>query len=284
MNEFEREAITLNSAWGMIDEMANWAMFVKQDRTEPINLMFHTAQHAQLFIILLGDFLSEVRAFKGDPIPLGLTAPPSGARPTDLTFLYHLRQVCKYPKLGSDTSGLSAAIESFANWLETEFVARGVNLNEINVVADLRITRIRYLKMCGDIAKHNLARLATNVAHLRKLLDAAGHRVDEQHAYLAIDAFSRWFQQDIFVYHSSQIAEFLNNIRWAIFEYLLPEFQRSWHLTEQATPSFPIYAYHVPPELKEPIAEAMYWDLMNRVRAKPWMHRFIISESLKKNH
>ncbi len=77
MNDVEREAIILNSAWEMIDGMVNWAMFVKNDRAEPTNLMFETGQHRWLFIILLGDFLSEIRAFMGAPIPLGLKPAPS---------------------------------------------------------------------------------------------------------------------------------------------------------------------------------------------------------------
>lgn len=171
MNETEREAIILNSAWEMIDGMVNWAVFVKTDRADPSNLMFQTSGHARLFVILLGDFLSEIRAFKGEPIPLGLKPAPSNARPSDMTFLFHLRQVCADPKFGADTAGLSAAVEAFASWLEGEFTATGVNLHSIDVVADLRVARYRYIKMCGDMAKHNLARLATNVGHLRKLLE-----------------------------------------------------------------------------------------------------------------
>src|SRR6266436_3534949 len=98
MNDSEREVIVLNSAWEMIDGMVNWAMFVKNDRTDPTNLMFE---------ILLGDFLSEIRAFKGDRVPLSLKPAPSNARPSDLTFLFHLRQVSADPKLGAGTAALS---------------------------------------------------------------------------------------------------------------------------------------------------------------------------------
>jgi hypothetical protein len=281
MNDSEREVIILNSAWDMIDGMVNWAMFVKNNLAEPTNLMFETRQHSRLFVILLGDFLSEIRAFKGGPVPLGLKAVPPNVRRSDMTFLFHLRQVCAAPKLGVDTTILGAAIEVFARWLEVDFVAYGVNLHAIDVVADLRIERLRYIKMCGDIAKHNLARLATNVGHLRKLLDVAGHPISEQEAYLAVDNFFEWFHDDIFIYHSSQIAEFLNNIRWAIYDYLQPEFLRSWHLTEKATADWPIYSYRVPDDIAEPVAHAMYWDIMNRSRSKPFMRRFVVTESLK---
>jgi hypothetical protein len=61
--------------------------------------------------------------------------------------------------LGDDVAELAATVEAFASWLEGEFTASGVNLHSIDVVADLQVTRYRYIKMCGDIAKHNLARL-----------------------------------------------------------------------------------------------------------------------------
>jgi hypothetical protein len=76
MNEVEQEGLILNSAWEMINGMVNWAMFVKHDRTHLSNVMFETRAHAQLFNILLGDFLSELRVFRGEPIPLGLKAAP----------------------------------------------------------------------------------------------------------------------------------------------------------------------------------------------------------------
>jgi hypothetical protein len=284
MNDIEREAITLTSAWEMIDGMVNWAMFVKNDRTEPTNLMFATSAHSRLFAILLGDFLSEIRAFKGDPVPLGLKQAPSNARPSDLTFLFHLRQVCAEPKLGADTTALSAAVNAFADWLEGEFTAPGVNLPAIDVVADLRVARFRYMKMCGDIAKHNLPRLATNVGHLRRLLEAAGHPVSEQEAYLAVGNFFEWFHNDIFIYHSSLVAEFLNNIRWEIYQYLQPEFRRSWHLTDSATQELPAYSYHVPTHITEPLAVALYWDAMNRSRSGPYVQRFIVTDSLKRRY
>ncbi|NDW02958.1 hypothetical protein [Jiella pacifica] len=281
MNDTEREIIILKSTWEMIDGMVNWTMFVKTDQREPSNLMFQTSEQARLFVILLGDFLSEIRAFKGDPVPLGLKPAPSNARPSDLTFLFHLRQVCTDPKLGRDTTRLSSTVEAFASWLEREFTATGVNLPAIGVVADLRVTRLRYIKMCSDMAKHNLARLATNVGHLRKLLDRAGHSVSEQEAYLAVENFFEWFHQDIFFYHSSQIGEFLNNIRWSIYDYLQTEFRRSFHVPTNSTADVTRYSYLVPAEIDEPVAVAMYWDAMNRSRSQPYMQRFSIPDYMK---
>lgn len=264
----------------MIDGMVNWAMFVKISRVTPTNLLFETSVHSKLFIVLLADFLSDIRAFKGEGLPLGLNPAPANTKPSNLTFLFHLREVCANPMLGHDVSALQNVVEAFAAWLEVEFVAPDVNFANINVVSAIKVARYRYLKMCGDIAKHNIARLSTNINHLRKLLERAGKPISEQDAYLAIEDFAEWFH-NIFIYHSSVIAEFLNNIRWAIFDYLAPEFKRSWHLSEGATEVFPLYGYRIPKEISEPLARAMYWDVMNRVRTTPYMYRFVISDSFK---
>src|SRR5882672_4043740 len=104
----------------MIDDMVNWAMFVKDDRASQVVQTFSTDEHCRMFTVLLGDFLSEVKAFKGEPAPLGLLSPPSNARPSDMTFLFHLRQVCAVPQMGTDVADLRAA--------ETEFIAKGINL------------------------------------------------------------------------------------------------------------------------------------------------------------
>jgi hypothetical protein len=248
MMDIEREVIILNSAWEMIDGMVNWAMFVKNGNTEPTNLKFETAQHS-LFVILLADFLSQIQAFKGDPAPLGLKPAPSNARPSDLTFF----STCGRSALIRNSGKTRRPSGRLSRPSPTEFTAQGVNLFNIGVAADLWVARIRYIKMCGDIAKHNLARLATNVGQLRKLLEGAGHPVSEQEAYLAIENFFDWSHDDIFIYHSSRIAEFLNNIRWSIYDYLQPEFRRSWYPTNP-----PFYSYRVPPDITEPVAHAMY--------------------------
>jgi hypothetical protein len=62
---------------------------------------------------------------------------------------------------------------------------------------------------------------------LREILSRSNVSVDLDEAMLALEDFYRWFHDDILNYHASAIAEFLNNIRWGIYEYLQPEFHRS---------------------------------------------------------
>ena len=169
---------------------------------------------------------------------------------------------------------------AFAMWLEAEFTAPQVNIHNVDSAMDIVVTRYRYLKICGDVSKHNLGRLATNVSHIQKLFERAGHKVAEQDAYLAVESFYDWFFDDIYVYHASVIAEYLNNLRWAIYRYLQPEYHRAWHPTGVISGA-PMYAYNVPTSCTEPLARAMYWDVMNRVRARPWIQRFTVSDSFR---
>jgi hypothetical protein len=284
MNDIEQECIILNAAWIMIDDMVNWAMFVNKHSDAPTSLMFESSQHARLFNILLGDFLSQLSAFKGKSIPLGLSAVPSNAQQSDLTFLFHLRQVCRNPLLNDRASELTQAVEAFAAWLEQDIKVEGVNFPNIDVVADIRVSRLRYLKICGDVAKHNLARLSGNVTHIRRLLDESGHPVEEFEGFLAVENFFEWFHTNIFIYHSSVIADFLNNIRLAIDTYLASEFSRSHHFTEPEYQGFRMYNYRYPDGCDDAFARAMYWDLMNRVRSKPWMPKFDIHASFRSQY
>ncbi len=276
MNDIEQECIILNSVWEIIDGMVNWSMFVKRDLNIPTGMMFETSVHAKLFNILLGDFLSQLTHFKKQPIPFGLKSAPTNANPSDLTFLFYIRKIINDPKLGKNVSALASCTEDFAKWLEEEIIATEVNLADINLVADIRVPRFRHIKICGDIAKHNRTRLATNVKHIRQLLKDSGHIVSEQDAYLAVPSFFEWFHTHIFSYQSSAIVEFLNNIRWEIYEYLVPEFRQSWYSKKS-----PMYGYKYPPNCSEPAAQAMYWELMNRVRSKPWIERFVVPDIMK---
>ena len=278
MNDHEREAIILDSAWKMIDSMVNWALFCPVDLCKPTTLMFQNREHATIFIILLGDFLSQIRAYKNQPMPLDLRESPTNARPSDLTFLYHLKRVCEAPQLNATAVSLLGCIEKFSKWLEGEFMVPKVYFYDIDIEADIRIERYRYLKMCADIAKHHLGRLSYNVRHIRNLLNSAGCSVTEYEAYMAVDNFYDRFFEDVFLYHSGVIAEFLNNIRWSIFSYLQPEFHRSYHITGEFSPGLPAYRYHIPVQIQEPIAQAMYWNIMNRVRTKPLFPKFVIDD------
>jgi len=122
--------------------------------------------------------------------------------------------------------------------------------------------------MTGDICKHNYLR-SIGVAHdLKAILNESGVSVDINEALLALADFYDRFHTDILNYHASTIAEYLNNIRWGIYEYLQPEFKRSIVWESQ---NLPKYRYTYPTVLRSEFAKSCCWELMNEVRSEPYM-------------
>ena len=172
---------------------------------------------------------------------------------------------------------ISGPLEDFSVWLEGEAVVEKVWLPSINLELDIKVSRLQFIKICGDIAKHNFLRLSQNVERLRKLIGTNGHAITEGQAYLALPDFYEWFHRDIFAYHASAIAEHLNNLRLGIYGYLEPEYASAYY--EPGPPM--MYRYDIPPTIYEPLAKEMYWELMNMVRGRPWMPSFEVSEYVK---
>ena len=142
----------------------------------------------------------------------------------------------------------------------------------------LKISRISFLKMCGNISKHNFLRSVGVAEELKKTLAASGVEVTLDYALFALADFYERFHTDILNYHSSTIAEFLNNIRWGIYEYMQPEFRRSIVGVGGDPPK---YRYIYPKGVTFSFVKECYWELMNEVRSAPYMRRFAVTKWLK---
>ena len=270
----EQEVIVLKAIWELINEMVNYEMFVRLTRTDDVHLMFKTMTHQRLFNILLVDFLSQPGQW-----PFGLTGPPPGASKSERSLLFLLKRICDDPMFdptGGDA--LRVPLEAFMQWLEAECCVEKVWLPSINVESDIRVKRIAFIKICGNIAKHNFTRLSANVGEICEILEANGTAIDTDQGYLVIPEFYEWFHINVLNYHSSAIAEFLNNIRWGIYDYLRPEFARSFTKDDPASIA---YRFIYPPDCNRPVVQTMYWDLMNAVRSEPYMPRFEVTRYLK---
>jgi hypothetical protein len=276
----EQEAIILNAVWDMIDGMVNYGLLRHFDKTQDTNLQFHSDTEARLFNILLADFLSKPEARGSDPLPFDLPRPPDNASPSDRTYLFYLRLVCAAPQLAGDGAELRDHVEAFGTWLEATSHVEKVWLADISVETDITVTRFNYLRICGDIAKHNFSRLDRNVIKIRRILADNGKSIDVNQGFLALPNFYEWFHRDLFLYHASMIGEFLNNIRWSIYRYLRPEYDRAYR-ADNSDPCFPKYKFDIPAGIQDQLARSMYWDLMNRVRGRPYLPEFTISHSLK---
>jgi len=259
----EQEVIILKAAKELIDSMVNFELMSLLGNDPDSEIAFKDYTHQRFFNIILVDFLS--RTDKKGPVK-------------QTSYLGGLREIVNNPYFDENNSvhNLKVATQEFKDWLKQE-VEVDVWLPSIDKETKLKILRFDFLKMTGDISKHNYLRAISVAEDLKDILSKSGITVDINEALLALAEFYERFQ-DILGYHSSTIAEFLNNIRWGIYDYLQPEFNKSivW---EGGDP--PKYHYTYPKEIQSEFAKACYWELMNEVRSKPYMRKFKVNKWLK---
>lgn len=277
----EQEAIVLKAVWDMIDGMVSFGIFspLHEDqngvrRTRDILLLFRDDSARTLFNILLTDFLSYPKAGTFD-----LPSPPTHkeARSSDATFLFYLRRIAENPILGFDGHLISEPVNAFADWLDGIIRFEAAWFPRLNIGCQFEIERLEGIKLCGNIGKHSFARLSRNATEIKDLFERQDHTIKPEDAYAFMPDFYEWFHDNFFIYQSSVIAEFLNNIRWGIYLYLQPCFQAAY--TPRPVHDFQMYTYRIPQPIRpDTIAFSMFWDLMNDQRSPPWFPRFTISE------
>ncbi len=263
----ETEVIFLKSALDSINALVNNEMFTVTGNPDDATIMFPSVTHQRLFNVLLVDFLS--RTDKRGPV-------------SSSSFLSALRTVCSNPRFGSAeaVANLKAAVNQFTTWLE-ERPSIQVWLPSVERNATLAISRIDYLKMAGDLAKHDPLRAVGVAEDLQRHLGECEVPVDLDEALLALPDFYERFHSDILNYHASYIAEMLNNIRWGIHTYLCPHY----HSVLESIPGDPPrYQYRVPKSISSQFARVRYWDLMNDVRSTPYVAPFKTTVYLRKRY
>lgn len=268
-NSTEREVIFLKAVKELIDEMVNFEIG-KIIGTDPHSqFQFCSMTHRKFFNIILVDFLS-----CSDRKVLGEQS----------SYLSALKSICSSPNFEHNNSihNLSIYVTEFADWLEHEVIIEKIWLPSIELETDLSIKRFEFIKICGNISKHNFSRLSGVVKELQSIFQRNNITLNDDEALVIIEEFYMWFHEDIFSYHSSAIAEFLNNIRWGIYEYLQPEFQQSIVYETQEHPLK--YRYTYPNKVKKPFARTCYWELMNDIRSAPYMKKFQVTEYLKMSY
>jgi len=265
-NNTEKEIIFLKAIIELIDSMVNCEMLDLLGQNPDVSIGFKSTIHQKLFNIILLDFLS-----CSDKRVLG----------EQLSYLGALRSICDSPNLNKNNSisNLTNSTNEFVDWLEQEVTVEKIWLPSIDLETDLSIKRIEFIKICGNISKHNFSRLFGVAHELIEIFKRNNIDLKPEEALLILGEFYEWFHTNIFAYHSSAIAEFLNNIRWGIHEYLQPEFQQSIVFENDEQPRK--YHYTYPNEVNNSFAKNCYWDLMNEVLLKPDMSKFQVTRYLK---
>lgn len=264
LNTIEEEVVFLKAIGELIDSMVNFEIFDVVGKDPESSIRFHTITHQRFFNTILVDFLSTTDS----RVPVKQKG-----------YLAALGSIVTNPNLDVDDSAepLRAATREFIAWLQQE-VTVTVWLPSIDADTSLNLTRESFLKMCGNISKHNFLRLGGVAESLISLLGDSGISIEIDDALLALADFYDRFHTDIFNYHGSTIAEFLNDIRWGIYEYLQPELSRS---LVRDDPNSLEYRYTYPTGVVHDFAKVCYWELMNDMRSTPYVPKFRVTEYLK---
>jgi hypothetical protein len=263
--KIEKEVIFLKAIQELIGEMVNFEIFNLLGEDPNSEVRFKSMTHHKYFNIVLLDFLS-----CSDKQVLG----------EKQSYLGAIRSICQSPNFNNNNSiqNLTISTQEFVDWLEQEVLVE-IWLPSIEVETTLSIKRIEFTKICGNISKHNFSRLSGVAKELIDIFKRNSIDITFDDALLTLDDFYQRFHFDLLNYHGSTISEFLNNIRWGIYEYLQPEFQQSIVYEGNQHPRK--YRYIYPKKINNTFAKNCYWDLMNEVRSGSIMRKFKVTCFLK---
>jgi hypothetical protein len=269
MNSSEQEAVGLCIALEAIDDIVNHALLEIRDNSVSgeATVYFKERVHQQMFIVRLLDFSKE----RGTKSVTGVAG----------SCLDVLQEACKTRSfnVGDSVAGLASAVAALQDWLSATSSLR-MWIPTLRIDAHLSVPRSQLVFILGNHVKHNLARLTGVSNELSYLLAEHGYSVKPEQVPLALDDIREHLQENYFVYYSTRLTELINNVRWGIHDYLQPAFSTAF----TRFPGDDIrYEYRYPDVITDTVAREWFWRLMNHVRGRPFVKRFVGSRDLKKS-
>jgi hypothetical protein len=269
LNDAEKEILILKAVWEAINSMLNYEVLELNHKDPDSSIIFKTRTHQQYFNIMLLDFLN-LKIFG-----------------VEKCCLESLQTVFNAPQFNSDISSLQKSTNDFTTWLnqnielEHDGETRNFWFPTINQEIALKITRAEYIKICGNISKHNVLSLGRQAETIQRIFDKNNVTIEQTQALLIMGEFYEQFHDDLFTYHASNIAEFLNNLRWGVYEYLQPLYQQSVECYWDDRLKLNAYRYNYPDNITNHYVREIFLNLMNDVRSKPYMPRFVVTRYFK---
>lgn len=270
LSNAEKEIVVLMASWQAIGEMVNNSIMIVNHRDPDSSIMFNTSSDKKYFGIILLDFLNSKIFGVGE------------------NCLDSLLGIIQKPIFNEDVGELKNSAESFKEWLEEDVQldhdgeTRTFWFPSIDTDIALKIKRIEFIKICGNISKHNMLGLGRQAEIILQIFKRNEVDIELPQALLIMEEFYEQFHNDLFTYHSSAIAEFLNNIRWEIYNYLKPLFDQSieYYPDKAFYPQLG-YKYNYPENISNEYAKEIFWNLMNEIRSKPYVPKFKVSRFFK---
>jgi hypothetical protein len=268
-NTTEQETIGLCVCLEAVGNVANHGLIELRDVSSlpgESEVYFHTHVHEQLFLIRLTDFVKE----GGDSRLMGI----------DGSCLEVLQSACTTKSFNTDGSieGLKKSVEELDKWLNYRAPIT-LWLPTLDINATVQVSRLDFLRISGNQSKHNLSRLTGVSRNVAKILNDNGYAVTPEHIPLALDDFREHLEENFFIYYGTWIAELMNNIRWGLQTYLNPVFLKSFR--SKGSGSI-MYTYEYPNEIQNEVARQWFWRLMNHIRTRPYLKKFVGAHYLKK--
>lgn len=271
-SDIEKEICILLSCRKSIKSMVNRAMLSFGEGEEGVTIRPSDFHNAELFNILLVDFISPVNSDFG---------------PADSLYTA-LLQICEAPNFDHNNSiaELKGAVTAFSDWVNYEATFEKIWLPSIEKEMSITMKREEFLRICGDISKHNPLRLSRTSKRIFDILQKSEPALDIEDAFSVIEEFYEWFHRDVFYYHLTKISELLNNIGWGIQTYLAYEYSRSYTVDHEKSKKVGVdfYSFQYPSAVTSKLGKYYYWDLMNEVRAGMYIPRFSTYKYLQRRY
>ncbi len=251
----------------MIGDMVNHATMIFHFSDHNSSILFPTRTHMAFFNIILVDLLSKPNEFFKD----------------DKNYIGLLIDICANPFMDKNDNiqELKSSVIAFDSWLSEKVTVENRWFPSIDLQVNLSLQRQTFIRICGNIAKHNFTRLTVAAEMLRKVLEANGQSVSLDKCIVALEDFREQFFDDVLNYHASTIAEFLNNIRWGIYIYASTVRERCVVNNYNQQIRLNIYTYSYPKDVDSDLGKACFWNLMDDVREPPYIQRFEVDKYLK---
>lgn len=264
------EAIGLSVAFDALRDLVNRELMIFRplaDYPGEMQVVFQSRSHCDLFYIRLLDFVHE-----------GGSKELLGEKMSCLEVLERAGAHARLSDQGS-VNELAKAAANLRSWLD-EVIHPKFWLGNIDVNVRLSVTRLQLLKIAGNQAKHNLARLTGISQQVQTLLAQHGHQVPLAQIPFALDDFRGHLGANAFVYYGSWLAELINDVTWALYRYIEPIYHRQVVFIDGDLPG--TYKFLPLPGV-DPGSPEHWWfhRLLNEVRVRPYVPPFKASRYLK---
>ena len=261
LNPSEQEVVNLCICYEAAYDIANYQLFSVRpisDDAGGCQVDFMSSLARELFLIRLLDFAKE-----------GGSSDLTGSSGS---CLYVLTGLAANPQLGvgEGLEALKGATRALTSWLE-QSPRVSMWLPTLDIDAKISVPRKLLLEIAANQSKHNIARLTGVAGKIYKALVEHGYPVSPERIPLALEDIREHLQGNLFAYYGTWLAQLVNDICWAIFDYLRPTFLNSY--CAPATGEI-AYKYAYPSEIRHEAAREWFWRLMNDVRSNPPHNRF----------